>query len=100
MSRGKRVALLSFLRVLRFLLARAAEHATQRVVSLVAGVFVQVFLRGVPRVLAGPRFVPRRRVVNREPIEQRVRAGPREALDDVQVLARAAELRLVGEVGG
>jgi hypothetical protein len=53
--------------------------------------------RDRPGVLTCPRPV-RRRIVHREPIEQRVGVDASEALDDVQVLARTAEARLVGEV--
>src|SRR4029079_19665460 len=80
------LSLLALLRVVRVLLTRAAQHAAERVVAFVAGVLVEVFLGVVQRVLAGRRLVPGRRIVHGEPIEQRVRAGPREALDDVQVL--------------
>src|SRR5712691_6179088 len=53
-------------RVFRFLLPGASQHAAQRVVPLVARVLVEVLIGCVPRILAGPRAVPRRRILDRE----------------------------------
>src|SRR5438552_467513 len=97
-SAGSRLKFL-LLTFFSFFLSRAAEHAGERVVAFVAGVLVETLGRRVPRIFAGPRSVPRRRILDSEAIEERPRIDAREALDDVQVLARAAELRLVREVG-
>src|ERR1700704_1435252 len=78
--------------VFRFLLPGAAQHAAQRVVAFVARVLVELLSGRVPGILAGPRAVPRRRIVDGEPVEQRPRAGAGEALDDVQLVARSLEL--------
>src|SRR5439155_9889219 len=84
----------SFLgRVFRLLLPGASQHAAQRVVPFVARVLVEVLIGRVPRILAGPRAVPCRRILDREAVEQSLRAGAREALDDVQLVARSLELR-------
>ena len=63
------------------------------------GVLVDALVARHPRVLACPRAVPRCRVLDGKPIEHRLRIQSREALDDVQLVAGAAELGLVGKVG-
>src|SRR4029453_17065228 len=68
--------------------AGAAEHAGQRVVALVAGVLVDLILRLRQRDHRGPRLGPHRRIVDRELVVDLGRADAREALDQVQVLAR------------
>src|SRR5580765_3235162 len=40
--------------VVRFLLPGAAQHSAERVVAFVARIFVEVLVRRVPRILAGP----------------------------------------------
>jgi hypothetical protein len=70
--------LLFGLRGVRLALPRAAEDVAQRVVPLVARVFVQMILRDRPCVLTGPRPIPRVGILDRELILQRVRAGARE----------------------
>src|SRR6185436_21117654 len=84
---------------LRFLKARAAQHAAKRVVALVACVFVDRFVRSDPRILSGPAPIPGRGMLEGEAIEQRLVVDAREAFDDVEVLARSAELSLSREVG-
>src|SRR5207244_715918 len=84
--------------VLGFLLPRAAQHSAERVVALMARVLVETLGRGIPRIFARPRPIPRLRIVDREAVPHRARVDAGEALDDVQLIARALELRLVGEV--
>ena len=70
----------------------------QAVVPLVAGVLVDRPVGLRHRIRHGPRPRPRRRIVDREAIVERVGVDAREALDEVQILARSAEVRPVGEV--
>src|SRR5204863_9715537 len=70
------------LRVFGFLHAGAAQNVAHRVITLVAGVFVDVLAGQRPREFARPRLRPRLRIVDREPIEQRLRTGAREPFDD------------------
>ena len=77
----------------------AAEDVAQRVVGFVARVLEHQVVGRRPRLLAGPGPYPRLRILDRELIPERLRVDAREALDDVQVLARASEAGLVGEVG-
>src|SRR4051794_38643082 len=86
--------------VFRLFLPRAAKHAPQRVVPFVAGVLVQVLVGGVPRVLTCPGPIPRLRILDRESIQDGVFVAACEAFDDVQLIARPAELRLVREIRG
>src|SRR5262245_23409777 len=95
-KRGPYVRSLLF-RCLRLAEAGAAQDALERVVVLVARVLVDRFLRERPDVLAGPRLVPRRRILDREPIQQVVGVHACEALDHVQVLRRAAEAGFLGD---
>src|SRR5262245_48337243 len=91
---------LSFACLVALFLPRPAKDVAQRVVAFVARVLVDEAVGRRPRVLRAPRPGPRRRIVDRELVAQRVRASAREALDDVQVFARAAEAGLVAEVRG
>src|SRR5262245_41629924 len=73
--------------VLGFLEPRASEHIRHRVVAFVTGVLVQLLLACLPRILAGPRPIPRRRILDGEAIEERVRVDALDAFDDVQLIA-------------
>src|SRR6185295_4672861 len=77
---------------------RAAEDVAQRVVAFVARVLVEMILGDRPGIFAGPRLIPGLRILDCEPVLQRVRARARETLRDLEVLGRAAEAGLVGEV--
>src|SRR5580693_8731909 len=76
-----------------------AQNIAQRVVGLVARVLKDVLAGGRPGVLAGPRPRPRRRIVDREAVEERIGRNARESLDHVQVVARSSESGLVVEIG-
>src|SRR5579864_1959123 len=76
------------------------EDSCHAVVPLVAGVLEDRALGPDAGDLGGPRLSERRRVIDREGIEERIRIDTREALDQVHILAGAAEGGLVGEVGG
>src|SRR5438128_4772721 len=65
--------------------AVAAQQVRQRVVALVAGVFVDAFGRPRHGQFTFPRLRERRRVVDLEPIEQRIGVEKTEALHDVKV---------------
>src|SRR3989442_3803277 len=84
---------------LRFKSASAAKDAGQRVVAFMTSVLVQRFFSSEPRVLPRPQPIPCCRIFDRETVQDRLVAGAREPFDHLQVLARSAELRLVGEVG-
>src|SRR4051812_48629211 len=77
------------LRVVGFTLPRAAQDIAHRVVSFVAGLLVEMILLNRPAVLAGPRLLPRLRILDREAVFERVGVGAGEALGDLQVLGRA-----------
>src|SRR5262245_13065781 len=77
---------------------RTAEDVAQRVVALMAGVFVHLVRRRRPRILCRPRTRPRLRILDGELIAQRPGVEPRETLGDLQVFRRSPEARLVGEV--
>src|SRR6266700_6897414 len=79
---------------------RAAQNIAPRAISLVAGVFINMFAGCRPGVFAGPGLCPRCRILDREAIEQRFGVDAREALDHVQILTRSSEPGLVGEIGG
>src|SRR5207237_2152904 len=81
------------LRVLGLAQPCAAQDVAHRVVALVTRVFVQMILSDRPGVFAGPRLLPRLRLVDREPVLQRLRVGAREPLGDREVFGRAAEPR-------
>src|SRR5438067_1445796 len=50
--------------------------------------------------LRGPGLCKRRGIVDCEPVEDRVLADAREALDDMQIFARTAKHGLASKVGG
>src|SRR5262249_48880491 len=75
-----------------------AEHVRQCVVAFVARVFVQVFRRRSPRILAAPRAIPGRRILDGELIEQISVSQVRDPLDHVKVFGRTLKLRFIGEV--
>src|SRR5262249_41112076 len=79
--------------------ASSAEHILECVVALMTRVLVHDLIGPDPWILARPRSLPGRRVLNRKPIEQRLGVEPAEPLDHMEILARALKLRLVGEVG-
>src|SRR5437899_12577847 len=78
--------------------ARTPQDVAERVVAFVARVLEQQVAGGRPHLFTRPRPLPRGRIFDAEPIAERLRIDSREALDDVQVLARAAETRLVGAI--
>src|SRR5262245_52232242 len=82
--------------------AGAGEDAGQRVVALVArGLEDLVLLLIAPhqRNLERPWGGERGRVLDGDPIHERVCGGPGEPLDQMQVLPRTLVARLVREVG-
>src|SRR6185369_3227597 len=82
---------------LRFLVARAAENAFHRVVALVAGVFVHVFLARVEAHLGAPRLRVIRRVLDRELVVELVGRSAAEALGHLALIGQEdrALLRLL-----
>jgi len=65
--------------------ARAAEDATHHVViPLMAGELDHRLVACLQFDQGGPRFRPRRRIVDRQLLIQRARTGPRETLDQMQ----------------
>src|SRR5262249_45073809 len=83
-------------------LARREQHRWQGVVSFDAARLVidAILLVALPGELLfdGPGPRPNCRVFDGDLIGERVRAGPRPALDEVQVLARALIVNLRAEV--
>src|ERR1700738_2257540 len=67
-------------RLVCFAEAGATQDVAERVICLVTGVLVHVLVGGRPRVLAHPRGGPRGGILDREPVEQRLRVDAREAL--------------------
>ena len=88
-------------RVVRLvLLLRADEHARHDVVvAFVAGELVQRLFPLPQRHRRRPRSGPRRGIGERHLVRDRVRRYARESLDERQMLGRAHEVALVGEVG-
>src|SRR4051812_11852619 len=80
--------------------SRALQNVLHGVIAFMAGVLVNVPARRRPRHLTRPRPFPRRRVLYRETIQQRLVIHTSEPLHHVQVLRRSAEPRLVGEIRG
>ena len=82
--------------------ASAEQHRRQAVVPLVAPRLVvdPIRLLVLPAhfLLHGPRFRPRRRILDRHGVLERLRVHARPAFDQVQVLARALEVDLRREV--
>src|SRR6266536_1251779 len=68
--------------------ARGAEDESEAVVPFSAGVLVDRPFELPHQDLARPRTDPRRRIVDREPIADRVGVRARKAFDDVQASAR------------
>src|SRR5438093_2593735 len=79
-------------------LARAAEDVAEGVIRFVARVLIQLVARCRPGVLPCPRLFPRRRILDGEPIEQRLAVDAGESFDDMEVLARSSKPGLVREV--
>src|SRR4051812_43954209 len=79
-------------------LARPGQDARQRVVTFVASVFVNVGIDRNERQLTRERGGERRRIVEREAIDDFVLRNAREALGHHGVLGRAAETLLGTEV--
>src|SRR5215510_4976509 len=75
---------LAFLRVVRFLQARAAQNVAHRIVPFVARVLVELLVRDGPGVLSRPRPRPRVGVFNGKPVQQVFGVHSREPLDDVE----------------
>ena len=83
---------------LSFLSSCASQNVRERVISLVAGVFEHALIGRWPRVLAGPRPVPRVRVFYREAIQKSLVVHASEALDDVEVFRRPTEPGFIREI--
>src|SRR3989441_10423482 len=87
----------------RLLLARAGEQPDHTSVALVASrlMIKTVRLIRLPAQfeLDGPRSRPRRRILDRNGVFERLRVGPGPAFDEVQVLPRSLEVRLRAEIG-
>ena len=81
-------------------MAGSRQHVGHRVVAFVASVFVNLLGRLAHRNLRGPRLGERRGIVDRKLVHQDIGRGAREALGQLQLVARSALARLVGEVGG
>src|SRR5262252_1702521 len=79
--------------------ARAAQDVAQPIVAFVTGELVDRSVGPNHRVGHGPGPRPRRRIVYREAVLEGVGIEAREAFDEMEVRAGAAEARLVGEVG-
>src|SRR5688500_16651875 len=69
-------------------LPRPRQDSRQRIVALVAGVFVQRLIDRIERHLAAPRLREYLRILDGELVKDRARAAAREALDHFEVLAR------------
>src|ERR1700719_4283393 len=85
--------------VLSLLTPGTPQYAAKRIVAFVTGIFVNRFGGRRPSVLAGPRPVPRVRVLHREAVQQRIVVDAREALYDVEVFRRSTKRSLVVEIG-
>src|SRR4029453_4158531 len=77
--------LAGFLRIVDFLQPRATQDVAHRVVAFMARVFVEELCGSRPRVLARPRLRPGVGILNRKPVQERLRIDARETLYDVQV---------------
>src|SRR6188474_1846218 len=97
---SSRALLWLFRAILGFLQPRALQHVRHRVVALVTGVLEQAVCGRLPRILAGPCTLPGRRILDGEAIQERVRVDSPDAFDDMQLIARAVELRFAGEIRG
>src|SRR6266850_3077533 len=80
------------------LCASAREGIVHAIVSFVTRVLEYRTYILLPRHLRGPGSCPRRRILDRELIADRVLGHAREALDQTHVLARALERKLVREI--
>src|SRR5215831_21066333 len=78
----------------------AAKDVLQRVVRFVACIFVYLFVRCRPGVLAGPWPRPSCRILDRELIEESVRSHTSESFDDMHILGGSPEPGFVREIGG
>src|SRR5262249_23784118 len=78
--------------------ASTSERIVQAVVAFVARVLEYRTFIFLPRHFRGPGSRPRRRIVDRELIAERILGDAREALGQPHVLARALERELLGEV--
>src|SRR5688500_14066870 len=74
--------------------ARSTEEVGQPVVALVAGVLVERLIRLHHRNLYRPRFGPRRRIVHREFVQQRVGVHPLEPLGQPEIRSGIRECGL------
>ena len=79
--------------------SRTRETAGQSIVPFMTRVFVERSLRFVHRDFCGPRLGPRRLIVDREFVKERVLVGASETFDDAQMLAGSSEICLVVEIG-
>ncbi len=76
----------------------ASKDALHAVVPFVTRVFICAIGRQVHGNDGGPRLGKRPRVRHGELVEERVRIGTSEALNQVQAVGGPSEARLVGEV--
>src|SRR5689334_14253215 len=79
--------------------AGTAKDVGERLVALVAGVLKDGTRGSHQGNLAGPWLGERRRIVDREAVQNRIRVDPGEPFDDVQVLVGSAESSLAGQIG-
>src|SRR5688572_30369591 len=73
-----------------FLGAGAGQDARERVVALVAGIFVNQLVDAVEWQFATERRGERRWVLHRELVQQDVRTGSSEPLGDLELVGRSA----------
>src|SRR5262249_23233859 len=105
-ERGGRSHAVSKARLCRYLLSSflfgssTGEDTCYSIISFVTGVLVKWGRDLFHGNFAGPGFRPRRWIVDRELIQERVFIGACEALDDTQVLTRSSESRFVAEIRG
>src|SRR5207253_1774753 len=73
--------------------ARAAQDVAQAVVAFVAGEFVDRAAGPDHRIRRGPRPRPRRGILDREAVLDRVRVEARDAFHEMEIRAGAPEVR-------
>src|SRR5580700_4406928 len=78
--------------------SRASQNIAQRVVGLVAGVFINRLIGRRPGIFAGPRLGPGGGIFDGETVEKCSAIHAREALDDVQIFSGSTKASLVGEI--
>src|SRR5215467_8075887 len=77
----------------------ATEHINHGVVALMTGVLVYFVRDRTESRLPGPSPGKRRGIVDREPVEDRLRANACEPLDHMQILSGSSESGLACKIG-